>query len=83
MVNLLIEKNYGLTDRFSELAGHPELIVSLFHKLISNMNRYGIELWEYIFQSYPQIVGTTVKNRRIIRVGPSLSLFNVVSLFQG
>jgi hypothetical protein len=52
MVNLLIEKNYGLTDRFSELAGNPELIVSLFHEFISNMNRYGIELWEYIFQSY-------------------------------
>ncbi|CAF1088307.1 unnamed protein product [Rotaria sordida] len=69
-------------DRFSELAGYPELVVNLFHKFVSNINRRGIELWEKIFQIYPQLVEDTIKNHRIIRVCSSLTSLNVVSTFQ-
>ncbi|CAF0798620.1 unnamed protein product [Adineta steineri] len=69
-------------ERFCELAGHPELVVYLFNKFVSNLNRCGMELWENIFQNYPQIAKNCVKNHRIIRVCPSLTLLNVVSQFQ-
>jgi D-amino-acid dehydrogenase len=69
-------------DRFSELAGYPELVVNLLNQFLSNINRRGIELWEEIFRIYPQIVKDTIKNRRIIRVCPSAASLNVVSSFQ-
>jgi len=69
-------------DRFSELAGHPELVVNLLHQFVSNINRHGIELWEDIFRIYPKIAANTIRNRRIIRVCSSLTSLNVVSSFQ-
>jgi D-amino-acid dehydrogenase len=69
-------------DRFSELAGHPELIVYLINQFVSNINRRGIQLWEDIFRIYPQIVKDTIKNHRIIRVCSSLTSLNVISSFQ-
>ncbi|CAF3258595.1 unnamed protein product [Rotaria socialis] len=69
-------------DRFSELAGYPELVVNLVNQFVSNLNRRGIELWEDIFQSYPQLVQDTIKNSRIIRVCSSSTSLNVVSSFQ-
>ncbi|CAF3937627.1 unnamed protein product [Rotaria sp. Silwood1] len=69
-------------ERFSELAGYPELVVNLFNQFVSNINRCGIELWERIFQLYPELVQHTIKNRRIIRVCSSLTSLNVVSTFQ-
>ncbi|CAF0786974.1 unnamed protein product [Rotaria sordida] len=69
-------------DRFSELAGYPELVVNLFNQFVSNINRRGIELWEDISQNYPNVIQDTIKNRRIIRVCPSLTSLNIVSLFQ-
>ena len=69
-------------ERFSELAGHPELIINLFHKFVSNLNRRGIELWEEIFKSYPQISQNIIRNRRIIRVCSSANSLNTVSIFQ-
>ncbi|CAF4205691.1 unnamed protein product, partial [Rotaria sordida] len=69
-------------ERFSELAGYPELVVNLFNKFVSNINRRGIELWDTIFQMYPKLAQDTIKNRRIIRVCSSLTSLNVVSSFQ-
>ncbi|CAF1124019.1 unnamed protein product [Rotaria sp. Silwood1] len=69
-------------DRFTELAGYPELVVNLFNRFISNINRCGIKLWDHISQNYPNVVQDTIKNRRIIRVCPSLTSLNTVSSFQ-
>jgi len=69
-------------DRFSELAGYPELVVNLINKFVANLNRRGIELWEDIFNTYPHIIQDTIKNHRIIRVCSSSTLLNVVSSFQ-
>jgi glycine/D-amino acid oxidase-like deaminating enzyme len=69
-------------ERFSELAGYPELIINLFHKFVSNLNRRGIELWEEIFKLYPQIAQNAIRNRRIIRICSSSNSLNIVSTFQ-
>jgi glycine/D-amino acid oxidase-like deaminating enzyme len=69
-------------DKFNELSGYRELIVYLINQFISNINRLGIQLWEQIFEKYPQIVQNTIKNHRIIRICSSLTLLNVVSSFQ-
>jgi len=69
-------------ERFTELAGYPELVVNLFNPFVSNINRRGIELWEQIFDMYPQIVKNTIKNRRIIRVCSSSTSLNVTTQYQ-
>jgi glycine/D-amino acid oxidase-like deaminating enzyme len=69
-------------DKFSELAGYPELVVNLINQFVANLNRRGIELWEEIFRIYPQIGENTIKNRRIIRVCPSATSLNVIQSFQ-
>jgi glycine/D-amino acid oxidase-like deaminating enzyme len=69
-------------DKFNELAGYPELIVHLINEFISNINRFGIQLWEQIFEKYPEIVKDTVKNRRIIRICSSVTSLNVISSYQ-
>ena len=69
-------------ERFSELAGYPELTLNLINHLVSNLNRRGIELWEDIFRRYPTLAGNAVRNRRILRVCSSSVSLNVVSAFQ-
>lgn len=68
--------------KFNDLAIYPELIVNLLTKFVSNINRRGIELWKDIFQIFPQISENIIRNERIIRICPTLSLLNAVSSFQ-
>ncbi|CAF3518260.1 unnamed protein product [Rotaria sp. Silwood1] len=69
-------------DRFSELAGYPELVVNLFNRFVSNINRRGIELWEEMSKVYSQIIQDTIKNRRIIKICSLSNPIRTVALYQ-
>ena len=69
-------------ERFSELAGYPELTLNLISRFVSNLNRRGMELWEEIFRHYPNLADNALQNRRILRVCSSVVPVNIVSTFQ-